>query len=158
MKNRLIKITEAALCTGSPLAEDDVSKFMGRNGKGKANMSNAIHGMIRLQKLLVRYRKNPHCFPGCDDQLLLDVDCALLTNPRPLNLTNGLSPKVCREIRTALGRLKQEAHIAILVVDKSLKDLQHVFDHAVPLARGKTFWSGKTAVLSSEMTEKYVGL
>ena len=84
-----------------------------------------------------------------------------MTNPRLLILdeaTEGLAPIIRQEIWAALRRLKQETGMAILVIDKSLKELRSVSDHAVLLARGKTAWSGAMADLTSEITEKYVGV
>ena len=48
--------------------------------------------------------------------------------------------------------------MAILVIDKSLKELRSVSDRAVLLARGKTAWSGPMADLTPEISEKYVGV
>ena len=95
------------------------------------------------------------------EQQMLAIGRALMTNPRLLILdeaTEGLAPIIRQEIWAALRRLKQETGMAILVIDKSLKELRSVSDHAVLLARGKTAWSGAMADLTSEITEKYVGV
>ena len=95
------------------------------------------------------------------EQQMLAIGRALMTNPRLLILdeaTEGLAPIIRQEIWTALRRVKQETGMAILVIDKSLKELRSVSDRAVLLARGKTAWSGAMADLTSEISEKYVGV
>ena len=95
------------------------------------------------------------------EQQMLAIGRALMTNPRLLILdeaTEGLAPIIRQEIWAALRRLKQETGMAILVIDKSLKELRSVSDRAVLLARGKTAWSGAMTDLTSEITEKYVGV
>ena len=95
------------------------------------------------------------------EQQMLAIGRALMTNPRLLILdeaTEGLAPIMRHEIWAALRHLKQETGMAILVIDKSLKELRSVSDRAVLLARGKTAWSGKMADLTSEISEKYVGV
>lgn len=95
------------------------------------------------------------------EQQMLAVGRALMTNPRLLILdeaTEGLAPIIRQEIWAALRRLKQETGMAILVIDKSLKELRSVSDQAVLLARGKTAWSGPIADLTDEISEKFVGV
>lgn len=48
--------------------------------------------------------------------------------------------------------------MAILVIDKSLKELSAVSDRAVILERGATVWSGAMQDLTSDVSEKYVGV
>ena len=95
------------------------------------------------------------------EQQMLAVGRALMTNPRLLILdeaTEGLAPIIRQEIWAALRHLKQETGMAILVIDKSLKELRRVSDRAVLLARGKTAWAGRMADLTSDISEKYVGV
>ena len=95
------------------------------------------------------------------EQQMLAIGRALMTNPRLLILdeaTEGLAPIIRQEIWAALRRVKQETGMAILVIDKSLKELRSVSDRAVLLARGKTAWSGAMADLTPEISEKYVGV
>ena len=95
------------------------------------------------------------------EQQMLAIERALMTNPRLLILdeaTEGLAPIIRQEIWAALRRVKQETGMAILVIDKSLKELRSVSDRAVLLARGKTAWSGAMADLTPEISEKYVGV
>ena len=95
------------------------------------------------------------------EQQMLSIARALMTNPRLLILdeaTEGLAPLVRQEIWTALRRLKAETGVAILVVDKSLKELAAVADRAVVIERGASVWSGRFADLSREISERYLGV
>lgn len=95
------------------------------------------------------------------EQQMLAIGRALMTNPRLLILdeaTEGLAPIIRQEIWAALRRVKQETGMAILVIDKSLKELRSVSDRAVLLARGKTAWAGAMADLTPEISENYVGV
>ena len=95
------------------------------------------------------------------EQQMLAIGRALMTNPRLLILdeaTEGLAPIVRQEIWAALRRLKQETNVAILLIDKSLKELAAVSDKAVILERGRTAWAGEMAELTHDISEKYVGV
>lgn len=95
------------------------------------------------------------------EQQMLAIGRALMTNPRLLILdeaTEGLAPLVRGEIWDAINRLKRQTSVAILVIDKSVKELARVSDTAVILERGATVWSGAMTELSSEVSEKYVGV
>ena len=95
------------------------------------------------------------------EQQMLAIGRGLMTNPRLLILdeaTEGLAPIVRREIWSAIARIKSETGMAILVVDKSLKELSAVADNAVVIARGQTVWSGPMAELTPEITQKFVGV
>lgn len=95
------------------------------------------------------------------EQQMLAIGRALMTNPRLLILdeaTEGLAPLVRAEIWEAITRLKRDTGVAILLIDKSLKELSRVSDTAVILERGATVWSGNMADLSREISETYVGV
>ncbi|SLN24405.1 ABC transporter ATP-binding protein [Ruegeria meonggei] len=95
------------------------------------------------------------------EQQMLAIGRALMTNPRLLILdeaTEGLAPIVRQEIWAALHRLKQETNVAILLIDKSLKELAGVSDKAVILERGRTVWSGVMADVTQDISERYVGV
>ncbi|MEW2916199.1 ABC transporter ATP-binding protein [Ruegeria sp. ANG10] len=95
------------------------------------------------------------------EQQMLAIGRALMTNPRLLILdeaTEGLAPIVRQEIWAALHRLRQETSVAILLIDKSLKELAAVSDKAVILERGRTVWAGAITDLTPEISEKYVGV
>ncbi len=95
------------------------------------------------------------------EQQMLAVGRALMTNPRLLILdeaTEGLAPIVRQEIWTAINRIKNETGMAILLIDKSLRELASVADSAMIVARGKTVWSGMVGALTADITERYVGV
>lgn len=95
------------------------------------------------------------------EQQMLAIGRALMTNPRLLILdeaTEGLAPVVRQEIWQAIARLKSESGMAILVVDKSIKELSAVADKAVILEKGQSVWHGKFGDLTPEITDKYLGV
>ena len=92
---------------------------------------------------------------------MLAIGRALMTNPRLLILdeaTEGLAPIIRQEIWAALGRLKSETQVSILVIDKSLKELARIADSAVILERGTTVWSGQMDALTPDLSERYIGV
>ncbi|MCY1126079.1 ABC transporter ATP-binding protein [Frigidibacter sp. RF13] len=95
------------------------------------------------------------------EQQMLAIGRALMTNPRLLILdeaTEGLAPVIRQEIWAAVARLKSASGLAILVIDKTLKELKTVADCAVVLERGRTVWAGSMAELTPELSTHYVGV
>ena len=95
------------------------------------------------------------------EQQMLAIGRALMTNPKLLILdeaTEGLAPTIRQEIWAAITRLKTQTGLAILVIDKSVKELRGVCDQAVILERGRNVWHGAIAELTPDVTEKYVGV
>lgn len=95
------------------------------------------------------------------EQQMLAIGRALMTNPRLLILdeaTEGLAPVVRQEIWAAIARLKNDTGMAILVVDKSLKELATVADRGVILEKGRSVWSGNFSALTPEITNQYLGV
>ncbi len=95
------------------------------------------------------------------EQQMLAIGRALMTNPRLLILdeaTEGLAPLVRQEIWAAIATLKQETGMAILVIDKSLKELRQIADNAAIIQRGETVWSGSINDLNTDITHRYVGV
>ncbi len=95
------------------------------------------------------------------EQQMLAIGRALMTNPRLIVLdeaTEGLAPIIRQEIWAAMRQLKQNTSVAILLIDKSLKELATVSDTATILARGRTVWSGAMSDLTSEVSEKHIGV
>lgn len=95
------------------------------------------------------------------EQQMLAIGRALMTNPKLLILdeaTEGLAPIVRQEIWAAITLLKAKTGMAMLVIDKSLRELRGVCDNAVILERGRTVWSGTMGDLTSETSETYLGV
>jgi branched-chain amino acid transport system ATP-binding protein len=93
------------------------------------------------------------------EQQMLAIGRALMTNPRLLVLdeaTEGLAPVVRQEIWSAIHRLKGD--VAILVIDKTLKELARVADRCFLLERGRTVWAGAPGALTPELTDRYLGV
>jgi branched-chain amino acid transport system ATP-binding protein len=95
------------------------------------------------------------------EQQMLAIGRALMTNPRLLILdeaTEGLAPIIRQEIWNAIRLLKKDTGVAILLIDKSVKELASISDKAVILEKGATVWSGSMDSLTCEITEKYMGV
>ncbi len=95
------------------------------------------------------------------EQQMLAIARALMTNPRLLVLdeaTEGLAPVVRQIIWAALARLKAETGLAILVIDKSIKELASVADRAVILEKGSSVWQGAFDQLNAEVSDRYLGV
>jgi branched-chain amino acid transport system ATP-binding protein len=93
------------------------------------------------------------------EQQMLAIGRALMTNPRLLILdeaTEGLAPVVRQEIWAAIHALKGD--LAILVIDKTLKELRQVADRCFLIERGRTVWTGTPASLTPELTDRYLGV
>ena len=94
------------------------------------------------------------------EQQMLVIGRALMTNPRLLILdeaTEGLAPVVRLEIWAAIHALKASG-LALIIVDKTLKELAPVADHAVILERGTTVWTGACSALTPELADRYLGV
>ena len=88
---------------------------------------------------------------------MLAIGRALMTNPKLLILdeaTEGLAPIVRQEIWEAIGKLKSETGLSLLVIDKSIEELRKVCDEAVILERGVTVWQGRMIDLTQQITQK----
>jgi branched-chain amino acid transport system ATP-binding protein len=95
------------------------------------------------------------------EQQMLAIGRALMTNPRLLILdeaTEGLAPVVRQDIWAAIARLKSETDLALLVVDKSIRELSTVADRAVIIERGRSVWDGAFPDLTHDTTERYLGV
>ena len=96
------------------------------------------------------------------EQQMLTIGRALMTNPDLLILdeaTEGLAPKISREIWGIVGQIKQ-AGIATVIVDKNFAAVSAVADRALILVKGATAYEGSTAELraQAELRVKYLGV
>ena len=96
------------------------------------------------------------------EQQMLTIGRALMTNPELLILdeaTEGLAPKISREIWGIIGRIKQ-AGIAAVIVDKNFAAVSVIADRALILVKGAAVYEGSTADLRAhpELRLKYLGV
>ena len=95
------------------------------------------------------------------EQQMLAIARALMTNPRLLLLdeaTEGLAPVVRQEIWAAIAMLKRDSGLAIVVVDKALKELNKIADRAVIIERGTSVWAGRPDALTPDLADRYLGV
>ncbi|MGR3492649.1 MAG: ABC transporter ATP-binding protein [Shimia sp.] len=95
------------------------------------------------------------------EQQMLAIGRALMTNPRLLVLdeaTEGLAPLIRAEIWEAIGALKRETGLSLIVIDKSLTELRGICDTAAILERGRTVWSGPMPELGEAQAKRFLGL
>lgn len=120
-----------------------------------------LAAVARLFPRLAERRDQTAASLSGGEQQMLAIGRALMTNPRLLILdeaTEGLAPVVRQEIWAAIARLKAETGLAILVIDKSLRELSTVADAAVILEKGRSVWQGGFAELDAATSERYLGV
>ena len=93
---------------------------------------------------------------------MLAIGRALMTNPRLLILdeaTEGLAPMVRQEIWACIERLKKEG-IAILIIDKNIRDLTRISDKHFIIEKGQVTWNGSSdqLLLQQDMLEEKLGV
>ena len=96
------------------------------------------------------------------EQQMLAIGRALLTNPRLLILdeaTEGLAPVIRHEIWACLNQLKQEGQ-TILLIDKNLKEMNHLVDQHHIIEKGRIVWKGDSQQLMAqpELVTQYLGV
>ena len=110
-------------------------------------------------RLAERRRQSARTLSGGEQQMLA-IGRALMTNPRLLILdeaTEGLAPVIRQEIWAAVHALKQAGQ-ALLVVDKSLKELLPVADRCVILEKGRSVWTGGPDQLTPALRDRWLGV
>ena len=96
------------------------------------------------------------------EQQMLAIGRALMTNPKLLILdeaTEGLAPMVRQEIWACIEQLKKEG-IAILIIDKNIRDLTRISDKHFIIEKGKVTWQGSSdqLLLQQDMLEEKLGV
>ena len=110
-------------------------------------------------KLEERKFQGAYSLSGGEQQMLV-IGRALKTNPKLLILdeaTEGLSPTIRLEIWKVIEILKNK-NISILIIDKSLKQLQSLADKFYILEKGRTVWKGLSKELTTQIAQKHLGV
>ena len=118
-----------------------------------------VHALF--PKLRERARQSGRTLSGGEQQMLA-IGRALMTNPKLLLLdeaTEGLAPLIRREIWHAISTLKAEG-LALLLVDKNLRELLPLADHCVVLEKGSSVWTGRPSALAADhdLQTRYLGV
>ena len=124
--------------------------------EGEWNLDKVFH---LFPKLAERRYQNASTLSGGEQQMLV-IGRALMTNPNLLILdeaTEGLSPTIRSEIWKVITILKSKG-VSILIIDKSLKQLQDLADKFYILEKGKTVWDGSSKNLTSKIAQRYLGI
>ena len=124
--------------------------------EGEWNLDKVFH---LFSKLAERKHQNASTLSGGEQQMLV-IGRALMTNPDLLILdeaTEGLSPTIRSEIWKVITILKSKG-VSILIIDKSLKQLQDLADKFYILEKGKTVWNGSSKNLTSKIAQRYLGV
>ena len=124
--------------------------------EGEWNLDKVFH---LFPKLAERKHQNASTLSGGEQQMLV-IGRALMTNPNLLILdeaTEGLSPTIRSEIWKVITILKSKG-VSILIIDKSLKQLQDLADKFYILEKGKTVWNGFSKNLNSKIAQRYLGV
>ncbi|WP_325894238.1 ABC transporter ATP-binding protein [Grimontia sp. NTOU-MAR1] len=111
-------------------------------------------------RLIERAHQSCKTLSGGEQQMVA-IGRALMTNPKLLILdeaTEGLAPIVRQEIWSAIKALKATSDMAILLIDKSIKELSSVADRAVILERGMSVWEGRLNTLDDETLNERLGV
>jgi branched-chain amino acid transport system ATP-binding protein len=130
----------------------------GRDGRRTWTLERVLDLFPRL---LERHRNGGGQLSGGEQQMLT-IGRALMTNPELLlvdEATEGLAPLIAEEIWRTLAAARA-AGLAILVVDKDLRQLAKLCDRALLLAKGEIVFDGTPAALSADrpLLERHLGL
>lgn len=96
------------------------------------------------------------------EQQMLAIGRALMTHPRLIlfdEATEGLAPLIRLEIWAAINQLKQTG-MAIVIVDKNLREVASAAEHMVVIEKGRVAWSGQSAVLCGDapLQQRFLGV
>ena len=124
-----------------PWTLDRVYAFFPRLAERQKNMGNQLSG---------------------GEQQMLAIGRVLMTNPYLIILdeaTEGLAPLVREEIWRCLSTLKSNG-LAVLVIDKYVRNLIAIADRHYIIERGRVQWDGSSAALGGqpELWHRYLGV
>lgn len=129
-------------------------------------IATSVEGELTVEKVFELFPKleerkfqGAYSLSGGEQQMLV-IGRALMTNPKLLILdeaTEGLSPTIRLEIWKVIEILKNK-NISILIIDKSLKQLQSLADKFYILEKGRTVWKGLSKELTTQIAQKHLGV
>ena len=122
-------------------------------GHGTAPQWTLQRVFTQFPRLFEHRRQSGASLSGGEQQMLA-IARALMTNPRLLILdeaTEGLAPKVRKEIWQALMTIKAEG-LSLLIVDRNIDALLRFTDRQYVMAKGKIVCSGTAADLRDQRT------
>ena len=131
------------------------------NRSGNPNPWTTESVLQMFPQLKSRFNSMGNLLSGGEQQMLA-IGRALMTNPKLLILdeaTEGLAPMVRQEIWACIERLKTEG-IAILIIDKNIRDLTRISDKHFIIEKGQVTWNGSSdqLLLQQDMLEEKLGV
>lgn len=116
-----------------------------------------VHGLFPI--LEERSTQMANTLSGGEQQMLA-IGRALMTNPKLLILdeaTEGLAPVIRDQIWAALKTLKEQGQ-AILLVDKSLREVMSIAQRCTILEKGQSVWTGPIDNLTPDLQQRFLGV
>lgn len=94
------------------------------------------------------------------EQQMLAIARGLMQNPSLLlldEITEGLAPVVVGELKHILNDLKKNYGVTILLAEQNVSFALRTSDYCYIMEKGSIVYSGRTAELSQETIDKYLG-
>jgi branched-chain amino acid transport system ATP-binding protein len=136
-----------------------VGAYLRKDRKGIA--SDIDYCLDLFPQLKERIRSNGSALSGGEQQMLA-VARAIMAKPRLMMLDEaslGLAPSTARSVYDAIGRLRRESGIAMLVVEQNANLAFTLVDTAIVLETGRSVLTGTSAELRGmdEIRRAYLG-
>jgi len=136
-----------------------VGAYRRRDAKGVAE--DIEYCLDLFPQLQNRVRSNGSALSGGEQQMLA-IGRAIMARPRLLLLDEaslGLAPSTAKTVYQAIGRLRSESGIAMLVVEQNANLAFTLVDSATVLEAGRSVLTGSTAELKGmdEIRRAYLG-
>lgn len=132
-----------------------------RRRDAKAIRADVDYCLELFPQLCDRIRSNASALSGGEQQMLA-IARAIMARPRLLLLDEaslGLAPSTAKTVYQAIGRLRKESGIAMLVVEQNANLAFTLVDSATVLETGRNVLTGSTAELKGmdEIRRAYLG-